>query len=107
MSRANDPSLEISIHKAEALRIAPQHDLMFSRVDEWDPAVRDLAQSIREVGVLEPLVITADGHILSGHRRYQAALLAGLERLPCRVVPFELSEHPQRFVEQLCHFKRP
>jgi ParB-like nuclease domain len=49
-----------------------------------DPEIQNLAQSIRDFGVKEPLVITLDGYILSGHRRYAAAKLAGLSHVPCR-----------------------
>lgn len=44
-----------------------------------------MADSIREHGVREPLVITLDGYILSGHRRYVAAKVAGLKTVPVRV----------------------
>jgi hypothetical protein len=36
---------------------------------------------------MEPLVITQDNYLLSGHRRHAAARLAGLTELPCRVDP--------------------
>jgi len=36
-------------------------------------------------GIIEPLVISTDGYILSGHRRHFAAQLAGLDKVPCRV----------------------
>lgn len=48
----------------------------------------DLARSIRQQGILQPLVVqphpTADGRyrILAGHRRYDAAQLAGLNAVP-------------------------
>ncbi|MBD5787124.1 ParB/RepB/Spo0J family partition protein [Cellulosimicrobium terreum] len=47
----------------------------------------ELAASLRAVGLLQPLVVTkrpAGGWtIVDGHRRYQAALLAGVRALPC------------------------
>ena len=46
----------------------------------------ELTASIREKGVLEPLIVrrSAGGfQIISGERRYQAALQAGLRELPC------------------------
>lgn len=49
--------------------------------------VSELAASLRQVGVLQPLVVRqeADGkfRIVDGHRRYEAAILAGLPALPC------------------------
>jgi ParB family chromosome partitioning protein len=46
----------------------------------------ELTASIREKGILEPLIIrrhTDHYQIISGERRYQAALQAGLKELPC------------------------
>ncbi len=46
----------------------------------------DLVASIREKGVLEPILVRAQGErfqIIAGERRYQAALLAGLSQVPC------------------------
>jgi ParB family chromosome partitioning protein len=46
----------------------------------------ELTASIRQVGVLEPLVVvpTEEGHrIVTGHRRKAAAIAAGLATVPC------------------------
>jgi ParB family chromosome partitioning protein len=46
----------------------------------------ELTASIREKGILEPLIVRHLGEryqIISGERRYQAALQAGLKELPC------------------------
>jgi ParB family chromosome partitioning protein len=46
----------------------------------------DLTASIREKGVLEPLIVRRyldHFQIISGERRYQAAVQAGLKELPC------------------------
>ena len=57
-----------------------------------------LAHSIREKGVLQPLLVRplGDGKyaIVAGERRYRAALMAGLSEVPVRVV--ELSEKEAR-----------
>jgi ParB family transcriptional regulator, chromosome partitioning protein len=50
--------------------------------------VRELADSIREKGVLEPLLVRYVPredlyYIISGERRYHASLAAGLHELPC------------------------
>jgi hypothetical protein len=63
----------------------PFNDKLYKPVDPNDPDVRALAQSIREQGVLDPLVLTSDYYILSGHRRRVAAMLAGLDEVPCRI----------------------
>jgi len=51
-----------------------------------EEALDNLAASIREHGVLQPLLVSEDGEggylILAGERRWRAARRAGLERLP-------------------------
>jgi ParB family chromosome partitioning protein len=55
----------------------------------WDDAgLADLAASIREHGVLQPVLVseTIDGYqLIAGERRVRAARLAGLERIPALV----------------------
>ncbi len=46
----------------------------------------DMVASVKEKGILEPILVrTLDGkyQIIAGERRYQAAKLAGLQRVPC------------------------
>src|SRR5262249_15910649 len=62
---------------------SPENYRLYRPVDPRDPALKDLAASIREKGVLVPLVLTEDNYILSGHRRFAAAKLAGLREVPC------------------------
>jgi len=52
-------------------------------------SLTELSDSIREFGVLQPILVRSiDGReekyeIIAGERRYRAAKLAGLERVPC------------------------
>ncbi len=56
-----------------------------------NPGDDDFIQSIRERGVLQPLIVSADFTIISGHRRRQGAIEAGLEEVPC-IIRSDLSE---------------
>lgn len=58
-----------------------------------DEALEELAASIREHGIIQPLVVTPAGdtfQIVAGERRWRAAGLAGLEKVP--VIVRTLSE---------------
>lgn len=61
----------------------------------FDPEkLEELAQSIRTHGVMQPLLVVRSGGrytIIAGERRYRAARLAGLARLP--VIPKDLTDH--------------
>ena len=51
-------------------------------------ALEQLADSIREAGVISPILVVENGmryRIVAGERRYRAARLAGLETVPCIV----------------------
>lgn len=52
-----------------------------------DRADSDLVESVKEKGIYNPLLITHDQRIISGHRRWGAANAAGVESVP--VVWFE------------------
>jgi ParB/RepB/Spo0J family partition protein len=78
-------------------------------------ALEELASSIREIGVVQPLVVRPHGEglndsghtgyeIVAGERRYRAASLAGLTTVPCvvrqltdiEVIKLALTENHQR-----------
>lgn len=53
-----------------------------------EDSLEDLAASIKEHGVLQPIVVTPFGsgyQIVAGERRYRAAKMVGLERIPALV----------------------
>ena len=53
-----------------------------------DDGIEELARSIKESGILQPILVTRDGErfrILAGERRARAARLAGLSRVPVLV----------------------
>jgi hypothetical protein len=46
-------------------------------------AIAQVAESIRLFGFRVPLVVNADGKIIAGHTRYRAAIMLGMEKVPC------------------------
>lgn len=74
---------------------------MHRRIDELTPHPKnfeiygqesvtdDLLASVKSKGVMVPLTITSENVIISGHRRYEAAKMAGLEIVPVGIATFE------------------
>ena len=66
--------------------IEPEFDVRLSTDQNSDDDLRD---SIRELGILEPILVkdTEKGYeIIAGHRRFQQGIRAGLASAPCLVV---------------------
>ncbi len=60
-------------------------------------AVAAVAQSLREFGFRQPIVIDAAGVIIVGHVRYRAALELGLEQVPVHVAEDLTAEQIQAY----------
>ncbi len=73
---------------------SPENKELYGPVDPDDPQIVELAESIKRVGLQEPLVVTSDGYIVSGHRRSVAAWRAGLRAVPCRRLKVSREAHP-------------
>lgn len=67
------------------------HDSPFQKRTDYGD-LNALAESIKERGILQPLIIralakAADGYeVVGGHRRKRAAEIAGLKSVPCRLI---------------------
>lgn len=81
------------------IKPSPKNDTLYTPVDETSPSFKKLVESVRKRGILEPLTLTLDDVILSGHRRHAAAGVLRLQRLPCRYV--EVYSDAENFVELL------
>ncbi len=68
--------------RLDAITIGPRF-----RRDMGD--IRSLAESIEQVGLLQPIVVTPDGRLIAGERRFRACWALGWEEIPVRVVNLE------------------
>ena len=72
----------ISINMIAPLENQPRHTF-----DQ--ESLEDLAQSIRTYGILQPIIVSIENNeqvtIIAGERRWRAAKIAGLDKVPCIV----------------------
>ena len=85
---------EFDVTKTDDAKLSQLTELKLDQVirDESQPrksfdkeALQELADSIKEHGVLQPIVVTKEGskyQIVAGERRWRASKLAGLETIP-------------------------
>ena len=82
----NDSLLETVVRDIAIDDIDPNSDQPRREFDK--DALQQLADSIREAGVLSPILVVEDGlryRIVAGERRYRASRMAGLTSVPCIV----------------------
>ncbi len=88
------------------IRPSPENDTLYRPVDPNDPSIISMAESMRTEGVKEPFVTDVDGWILSGHRRFVAATLAGLTHVPRRIDPTRRSDGIDAFIVALTGYNK-
>jgi ParB/RepB/Spo0J family partition protein len=85
-----DKFIQIALQKLLLDKDQPRQELEGLASDTEFRTLKGLAQSIKQVGILQPLRVRKlpgeSYQILSGHRRFEAAKLAGMEDVPCIVV---------------------
>jgi ParB family transcriptional regulator, chromosome partitioning protein len=93
------PSASQESHTSEEVRelaidmITPNPEQ--PRTDITEEGVAELADSITKVGLLQPIIVRAHGEgyqIIAGERRWRASRLAGLERVPVKVLSTNATE---------------
>jgi hypothetical protein len=81
----NGDRFKVIFLSAGDIKPSPENDEVYGQVGSDDGGLDDLVQSIRDRGLEEPLILTADGYILSGHRRFEACQRLGMDEIPCRI----------------------
>jgi len=74
----------VSFVPIDTIAPSPENDDIYGAI-EHDEQMESLIDSIRRRGLEEPIIVTSDGFIVSGHRRYFACCQLGLPTVPVRV----------------------
>ncbi len=83
------PKVDKCRFPVEAIRTARENDSLYDRFGIANRDDYDLAMSIKEKGIQEPLTLSTDYYLLSGHRRLAAAKYLKLTNVPVRFVELE------------------
>ncbi len=105
LSTASSPADSEEVLEVDLDLISPNHQQPRTHFDE--AKLEELAQSIRTSGIIQPLLVRRRGglfELIAGERRWRAAQLAGLTRIPAivrdipddRVLELALIENIQR-----------
>ncbi len=81
---AKKTEYQVTFVNIRDVKPSPENDEIYGSI-EHDEQMKNLIDSITRRGLEEPIIITADNYILSGHRRYYACDFLGFEKIPVRV----------------------
>lgn len=90
--RARTKKQDLSGFPVDEIKRARENDFIYEPFGIANDDDAALLVSIRERGIQEPLTISVDGYLLSGHRRLAAATMLKMTRVPARVVDIVFSE---------------
>ena len=88
MSEEKRSEMLVSIQKVEPNKDQPRRNFN-------EDALQELAESIKQHGIVQPLIVTNKGdyyEIIAGERRWRAARLAGLKEVPVVVKDYSEQE---------------
>lgn len=119
ISKQVDNISEKGVTEVDINKISPNREQPRRVFDET--ALEELAASIRQVGLIQPVILARDGDyykIIAGERRWRAAKIAGVEKIPAIIKDYDeafafevaLIENLQRenlnSIEEACGYKR-
>jgi hypothetical protein len=95
---AKSKKQDLSNFPVAQIKVAKENDILYDRFGSANEDDQALLASIKKHGVQEPLTISSDNFLLSGHRRLAASKRLQLEFVPVRQqdVVFELLKTEER-----------
>jgi len=98
----------ISVASLPVERIAETPESRNSRRGYDEDKINELAASIREHGVLQPILVTPDGdgyRVIAGNRRLRASVRAGLDSIPA-LIKTQVDAHREFFMNLVENVQR-
>lgn len=103
MTELNEKTVETGIFEVDIDKVEPNKNQPRKRFEET--ALEELAESIKEHGVLQPIIlkkIDSGYEIIAGERRWRASKIAGMKKIPAIVKKIdELKAFETALVENL------
>ncbi len=92
ISKQVDTINEKGVTEVDINKISPNREQPRRVFDET--SLEELAASIKQVGVIQPVILARDGDyykIIAGERRWRAAKIAGIEKIPAIIKDYDES----------------
>src|ERR1700751_6129203 len=83
------------------IREAPENKDIYGIITWEDAATRELYESVREHGLLEPLTVSSDRYLISGHRRFFVLQALRITIVKVRIDPVSYTENREEFLQKL------
>jgi ParB-like chromosome segregation protein Spo0J len=77
----NDDHYRLTYLPTRKIRPSPENETLYGPIDVVSTEFDELCKTIEDRGLDEPIIVTSDFYILSGHRRYAAC--SSSEKIPC------------------------
>ena len=90
----------VELLPVNSIKPSPENDLIYGPVRD-DDQMDALITSIRDGMLEEPLIVSADDYIISGHRRFRAILRLGWTKVPVRRKPYSRASHLEQWPSTL------
>ena len=81
----NDERYHVEFLPVHEIYPSPENEELYGPVLYDNAPFEQLKKSIAQIGLEEPITVTADRYILSGHRRHLACEILGFKALPCKM----------------------
>lgn len=101
MTGASETKSKVELVPLFDIRPCPENDGVYAAPSMDDPDILDLIRSIRANGLMEPIHISDDNVIISGHRRRFCALQAGLRVVPVIRIRISYADDREAFLRLL------
>jgi hypothetical protein len=93
----------VEIVPVSSIQPSPENDNLYGEVTH-DEKLSDLVSSIRRLGLAQPIIVSEDDFIISGHRRYAAIREIGIDEVPITRWPIRRTESLERWPKLLADF---
>lgn len=102
--RANRAQRQIVRIRVTSLKTSYEQVELYGRIDYDHPDMIELLHSIEAHGLKEPVIVTRDNFIISGHRRHAAYVRLGRFQINAIRRPWTYKDNRQKFSEELRHY---
>ena len=80
--------------KIETLQINTLNPAVYNPRQATEKEIKDLTESIKKFGIVDPIIVNADMTIIGGHLRTKIATNIGIKEIPCVVL--DLSKEDEK-----------